>query len=152
MTKKLKVGRPTKSTPEITELICDWIAGGNSLRSFCREHSGNEFPSMSTITRWITGDDEFRVQYARAREAAGFAHADRIVDIANECSDMSVPMDPSRARAAIDGLKWSAERMAPKSHLVRTEMDLISSDGSMSPKPTEIVLRGVKAEHDDSDD
>jgi hypothetical protein len=152
LTKKLKVGRPTKSTPEITEAICDWIAEGKSLRSFCAKHKGDEYPALSTITRWIVGDDEFRAQYACAREAAGFAHADHIVDIVNDCSDMSVPLDAARARVALDGLKWSAERMAPKSHLVRTEMDLISSDGSMSPKPTEIVLRGVKAEHDDGDD
>lgn len=151
MTKKLKVGRPTKLTPEITEAICEWLACGNSLREFCREYSGNEYPSLSAIMRWIVSNEEFRQQYARAREAAGFAHADHMVDLAH---DVLKPdgTAPEKVRTAVDILKWSAERMAPKSHLVRTEMDLISSDGSMSPKPTEIVLRGVKAEHDDSDD
>lgn len=101
--------------------------------------------------RWIVSNEEFRQQYARAREAAGFAHADHMVDLAH---DVLKPdgTAPEKVRTAVDILKWSAERMAPKSHLVRTEMDLISSDGSMSPKPTEIVLRGVKAEHDDGDD
>lgn len=149
---KAKVGRPTKATPEMIELLCDWIAGGNSLRSFCREYSGEEYPTISTITRWIVSDDEFRAQYACAREAAGFAHADSIADLAAKSGNMEEPVDPQRIRVAMDGYKWAAERMAPKSHVVRAEMDLISSDGSMSAKPIEILLKGVKAQYDNSAD
>jgi hypothetical protein len=151
MTKKAKddkkpVGRPSKCTPEVTEEICAWLAGGQSLREFCETHTGEKYPDMSTITRWIVRDDEFRKQYAHAREAGGFAAADAILTLSNRASDGLV--DANQARIAMDGYKWSAERMAPKSHLVRTEMDLISSDGSMSA-PTEIVLRGVAAVKDD---
>ena len=153
MTKKAKsnaeaekqpVGRPTKCTPEIVQDICEWLASGQSLRSYCRQ---DKVPSLATVTRWIVQTDEFRVQYAHAREAGGFAAADAILDLSNRANEGEV--DAMQARVAMDGYKWSAERMAPKSHLVRTEMDLISSDGSMSAAPTEIVLRGIAAAKDD---
>ena len=100
--------------------------------------------------RWIVSDQEFREHYAQAREAAGFAHSDKMIEIAQDVLSKE-GVDPNRARVAMDILKWNAERMAPKSHVVRAEMDLLSSDGSMRPAPTEIVLRGVKATIDDAD-
>ena len=57
----------------------------------------------------------------RAREAAGFAHADRVADIAINASDEGI--DPQAARAAMDGLKWAAERMAPKHHSQRQNLE-----------------------------
>lgn len=141
---KQPVGRPSSYSQEVADEICEWLASGQSLRAYCRNEKK---PALSTVTRWIVQNDEFRVQYARAREAGGFAAADAILDLSNRANDGEV--DANTARIAMDGYKWSAERMAPKSHLVRTEMDLISSDGSMSAAPTEIVLRGVAAVKDD---
>ena len=141
----MPAGRPTKRTPAMTEKICTWLASGKSLRSFCRDNE--DAPELSNICKWIVVDDEFRQHYARAREAAGFSHADNMISIIEQLMTGD-QIDPQRARVAMDGLKWAAERMAPKSHAVRQEIDHLSSDGSMKPV-TEITLRGVKATEPD---
>lgn len=109
----MKLGRPTKCTPELTEELCHWLAAGKSLRGFCRETGAVD---VATVCRWIVSDDTFRKQYAQAREAAGFAHADGIIEVVEMLRDNE--LDAMRGRAMMDGLKWAAERMAPKSHNV----------------------------------
>lgn len=104
-------GRPTKYTQKLADEICEWVSEGRSLRSYCRNHKQ---PTMSTICRWIVSNAEFWEQYAQAREAAGYAHADSIIEISELLRDGD--MDHQTAKAIMDGLKWAAERMAPKSH------------------------------------
>lgn len=108
---KRKVGRPTKYTQKLADDICEWIASGKSLRAYCRH---NTKIHISTITKWIVGKPEFFAQYAQAREAAGYAHGDAVIEIAELLRDGD--MDHQTAKAIMDGLKWAAERMAPKSH------------------------------------
>lgn len=117
MNERRPVGRPTDYSQEISARICEWIAGGQSLRAFCRQ---KDTPDLSTVCRWIVAHDEFRKQYVQAREAAGFAHADGIVEVTELLRDGTV--DPQTGKAIMDGLKWAAERMAPKHHSPRQEV------------------------------
>ena len=111
------------------------LAEGDSLREICRDES---MPSKSTILLWaVTPGHEFSDQYALAREAAGYSHADRQVDLANMCAEEGI--DPQAARVAMQGYQWAAERMAPKKHSPRQELDHSNSDGSFSPTTIEIV-------------
>ena len=135
---KKPVGRPTDYSPEVAESICVWLAGGKSLRSFCRKRNT---PDLSTITRWIIKHDEFRKQYAEAREAAGYAHGDEVKEVVEMLRGGLI--DPTTAKAMMDGLKWSAERMASKAYGPKQDVNHTSSDGSMTP-PKTVVLRGVK--------
>lgn len=107
------MARPSKYTKALASRICARLAGGESLRSICRDA---KMPALSTVLLWVVDGDhaEFSEQYMRAREAAGYAHADRIADIANMAAEEGI--DPQSARAAMDGYKWAAERMAPKTH------------------------------------
>lgn len=114
---KRPVGRPTDYNAEIVEAICEWIAAGKSLRSFTSQPNT---PDLSTITRWIVRHDEFRTHYVQARESAGFAHADGIIEIAELLRSGEV--DPQTGKAIVDALKWAAERMAPKHHSPRQEV------------------------------
>ena len=132
-------GRPTDYNSDIAERICVWLSGGKSLRAFCRQPGT---PDVATVCRWIVKHDEFRKQYAQAREAAGYAHADGIIEIVEDLRDGGI--DHLTAKAMMDGLKWSAERMAPKAHSSRQEVDHTSTDGSMSP-PSRIELVPVSA-------
>jgi len=129
--------RPTKLNPELMEEICAWLASGRSLRAFCREPAA---PHISTVMRWIVVEPEFREQYARARVAAGFAHADSIIDVVELLRDGGI--DPQTAKVMMDGLKWAAERMAPKHHSARQEIDHTASDGRIMP-------RGLPNKYDD---
>ena len=147
MSDKKEVGRPTVMTPEVVEYICTELAEGRSLRSICREEG---MPAVSTVLLAVVQDrDGFSEQYRRAREAAGFAHADNIVELANMV--VASEIGPNEARAAMDGLKWAAERMAPKAHSARQEIDHRSGDGSMTPRDSSAaVLEALRRKHDDA--
>lgn len=128
------MSRPTDYTPELAERICQHIAGGESLRSFCR--SPGE-PHVATVCRWIIKHDEFREQYAHAREAAGYAHGDGVIEVVEAVRNGDV--DAQTARAMMDGLKWAAERMAPKSHSSRQEIDHTTKGNAIQPTRIELV-------------
>lgn len=122
------MGRPTDYTQEIAEQVCSWLAGGKSLRAYCRQENT---PDVTTVCRWIVRHDEFRQQYAQAREAAGYAHGDGVIEIVELLREGG--LEHQTAKAMMDGLKWAAERMAPKAHGAKQEINHISTDGSMSP-------------------
>lgn len=138
----MPAGRPTDYTPEIAEAICSWIAGGKSLRSFCREKKS---PDVTTVCRWIVRHEAFRQQYTQAREAAGYAHGDGVIEVVELLRDGTI--DPQQGRAMMDGLKWAAERMAPKAHSPRQDINHQSVDGSMTP--TTIIIRAADDQGDD---
>jgi len=96
------------------------------------------------VCRWIVQNDVFRDQYLRAREAAGFAHADNIVDMVDMIQ--AKKLEPNAAKVMMDGLKWAAERMAPKHHSPKHNIAHTSPDGSMSP-PTRIVIEAADGAH-----
>lgn len=103
----VKIGRPSKFTQPLADIICTAIADGFSLRSIC----GNEsMPDKATVFRWLAINEPFRDQYARARDQQAASYADDIVDIAD------TEPDPQRARVRIDARKWHASKLAPKKY------------------------------------
>ncbi|NVK02442.1 MAG: hypothetical protein HWE12_12930 [Oceanospirillaceae bacterium] len=118
------MARPSKYTPKLGSIICWRLAGGESLRSICRDPS---MPANSTVLLWIVDGNhsDFSEQYRMAREAAGYAHADRLIEIVErvEVGELS----PASARVMADQLKWSAERMAPKAHSSRQDLNIRST-------------------------
>ena len=130
------MARPTAYTVDIKDEICTRIAGGESLRSICADES---MPAMSTVLLWVVNDREgFSEHYHASREAAGYAHADEALALRFELREGTI--DPQSAKVILDALKWGAERMAPKKHSARQEVNHTSDDGTMTPKPTRIEL------------
>jgi len=124
------MARPTSYTVDIKDEICTRIAGGESLRSICADES---LPAMSTVLLWVVNDREgFSEHYHASREAAGYAHADEALALRFELREGTI--DPQSAKVILDALKWGAERMAPKKHSARQEVNHTSDDRSMSPK------------------
>jgi hypothetical protein len=106
------MARPTVMTPEMMDLICTQIAGGKSLRSICADE---DMPAISTVMLAVVQDrDGFRNIYAHAREAAGYSHGDGVIEVVELLRSGTV--EPQTAKVMMDGLKWAAERMAPKAH------------------------------------
>lgn len=105
------MARPTSFNAALADDICNKIADGQSLRAICKDE---EYPDRSTVFRWLSdpANAEFRDQYARAREASADADADDIGHYAREAAEGKI--EPAAARAAIDGLKWSAGKRKPK--------------------------------------
>lgn len=146
------MARPTICTQDITDEICIRLADGQSLRSICRE---DHLPEKSTILLWVVNariiegtDRTFSDQYRRAREAGGFSHADEALDLRHEVHDGT--LEPNAAKVILDALKWGAERMAPKHHAARQEVDHSSTDGSMKPVDR-VTIEVIGAPEDSSD-
>ena len=108
-------GRPTDYSPELTARICERLAIGESLRSICRD---DEMPSMASIFLWLGKHPEFSEQYTRAREAQAEAHADRIVEIADDDT-----LDPNHKRIMVDARKWVARKLKPKRYGDKAEVE-----------------------------
>ena len=136
------MARPTKCTPEITEELCQRLAAGDSLRDIC---SDDRMPEKSTVLLWVVQgrniegtDRPFSDQYHAGREAAGYSHADEAMALRNELR--SGTLDPQTAKVILDALKWGAERMAPKRHSQRQEIDHTTAGEAM--QPNQIILTG----------
>lgn len=100
-----KGGRPSSFTETMAEAICARLANGESLRSICLSP---DTPSIETVRRWLIANEQFRAQYARAREEQADYYADEIVEIADH------DPDSQRARVRIDARKWVACKLKPK--------------------------------------
>lgn len=125
---KRKLGRPTDYTKDMADKICEKIANGRSLRSICAEDG---VPPMKTIYRWLEANEEFRHQYARAREKQADYFAEEIIEIADSAEAESAAV--SKAKLQIDARKWAVSKIAPKKYGDKSELDVKSSDGSMTP-------------------
>lgn len=135
-------GRPSKYDPALADEIASRLAAGASLRSICQDE---HIPHIATVLRWVvTQDHPFREHYTWAREAQGYAHADRSVDVVDKV--LSGELDDKAARVALTGLHWAAERMAPKKHSPRQE--LTGPEGrAMEVNRIEIVPGAPDASH-----
>lgn len=113
MSKGVEFENPT----EIAERVCVHIAEGKSLLSLVK--SDPTLPSYPTLMLWLVkgeaGDaryETFAKMYMTAREAAGHAHADKMIDLIEETHKGTI--HPNAGRVAMEGTKWVAERMAAR--------------------------------------
>ena len=138
-------GKPSDYLPEVAADICAKLADGESLRKVC-ERPG--MPSKTSVFRWLAENVEFRDQYAKATDSRADAIFEEMFEIADDAPEESAAV--AKARLRIDTRKWALARMNPKKYgdKVTQDIDIKSSDGSMSPKPTMIRLVGVEPTHD----
>lgn len=123
-------GRKSEYTPALGDEICTWIADGGSLLAWCRKSGA----SYGTIMRYLSSNDEFRDNYARAREDQAHKLAEEIIEIADDGSgDTYVDENGvtrtnqevvARSRLRVDARKWYAGKVAPKKYgdFQRTEI------------------------------
>jgi hypothetical protein len=125
--------KPTKYSNEEAERICDWIASGKSLRSYCKLPGT---PTKSTVLHWRSTDKAFADQYARAREEQADTHAEEILEIAD-----NQELDPNARRVMIDARKWIASKLKPKVY-----GDKLQADVSGTVTLEQLVLGSYKTE------
>lgn len=125
---KRKIGRPTDYTKDMADKICEKISGGLSLRAICAEPG---MPARGTVYRWLIENADFQDQYTRAREKQADYFAEEIIEIADSAEAESAAV--SKAKLQIDARKWAASKIAPKKYGDKQEIDVKSSDGSMTP-------------------
>lgn len=115
-------------TEEMANIICERIANGESLKAMCEEDG---MPDKSTVFRWLTANESFRDNYARAREAQADALFDDILSIAddgrNDWMERKDAEDENmgwrengealrRSQLRIDARKWMAGKLRPKKY------------------------------------
>jgi hypothetical protein len=103
----MPAGRPTKYTAELGQSLCEWIAGGQSLRSWCKAEEYR--PDAVTVLRWLREHEELRIQYTQAREDQADGLSDEVMDLARQEKE-----DPRAAKARADILLAVQARLAPK--------------------------------------
>lgn len=118
---KPTIGRPSSFTQEKADEICDLLSDGKSLRSVCAMEG---MPPKITVLRWLRTNEDFRVQYARAKDESADSHADDITDISDDKSE-----DPQSRRVRIDARKWVASKLTPKKYGDKLEAKVEHSGG-----------------------
>lgn len=134
-------GRPSSYTDELADTICEGLINGRSLRSICAD---DDMPGTSTVMRWLASNEQFRDQYARARELQADAIADEILDIADDGSNDWMERHNSdgenigwqfngeaarRSQIRIDARKWMAGKMRPKKYGDKAQLEHSGPDG-----------------------
>jgi hypothetical protein len=125
-----KLGRPSSFTQEVADLICDGLAEGYSLRKICREES---MPNISTVCRWLATNEDFRKQYAHAREVQADTLFDETLDIADDGrNDTYLDEDGNprtnhdviaRSKLRVETRKWMAGKLKPKVYGDKIDVD-----------------------------
>ncbi len=134
------IGRPSDFTPEIANEICERLAKGESLRKITGPERDDFMPAETTVRRWLAGtedwNDEFRRQYARARED----QADFKFEEAWEIASKATAADVAVARLQVDVVKWQAGKLAPKKYGDRT---VLTGDADGDPIKTALTVSFV---------
>lgn len=135
---------PVKFSQDLADHICRRLVLGESLKAICDEQG---MPAAATVQYWRHTNPDFAAQYDDARESQAESIFEEILDIADDGSNdwmekelqsgriIEVPNHEhiTRSRLRIDA-RWKVlARMNPKRYSERSELDLKSSDGSMSP-------------------
>lgn len=121
-------GRPSDYNSEIAQVVCMRIAEGESLRMVCRDEA---MPDKSTVLRWLGRHEEFRAQYAQAKELGIEAIAEELFEIADDGTNDWMELTDSegnaygykangehiqRSKLRIDTRKWYLSKIVPKKY------------------------------------
>ena len=92
-------------TKEQMVIICDRIAGGESLTSIC--DTSETLPSWRTILRYVQEDEDAYTQYRNARSLQCEVMRDQILDLV----EAELPTDPKLAMAEVQRRRLQADHM-----------------------------------------
>ena len=119
----------------IAAVLCARIAGGDSLRSICREPG---MPSFQTVLRWAHENREgFRERYVLATDFRAQALAEELLEIADAARNVATGAPGTGEATArvqaeklrVDARKWILARMAPKRYGDRVALEHTGADG-----------------------
>jgi len=123
--------RPNPAKAGILEAICDRLVCGESINSICADPA---MPSKTDFYIYMTKNEEFRTNIARAKEAQQDAIVDEIVEMA----DGATPVDFNVVKLRIWARQWVASKLKPKKYGDRVAIDA-------DVRVTEIDLRKLNA-------
>lgn len=132
----MPAGRPSDYSIDVATFICGQLADGQSLRAICR---ADDMPDKATVFRWLFENTDFRDQYARAKEDSADAHADDVIDIADDGTNDWMERHNSegecigwqlngehvqRSKLRVDARKWIASKLKAKKYGDKTDLNI----------------------------
>lgn len=127
--------RPSIYTEQVAETICSRIAGGEPLTRICKSA---DMPGYTTVMRWLSSNEAFRVMYTRAKEDQADTLADEIIDIADGVTKARSAEQVAAARLRVDARKWTAAKLKPRKYGERTVSEIVGDGGG--PVKTEAIV------------
>jgi hypothetical protein len=144
----MPAGRPNKYTKLMAEAICEQIAIGRSIIQITNDP---DFPSETTVYRWLRENEQFQQEYAHARELQAEHYAAEIVALADtpvEARKVTIKADGSeeitigdavdRSRLQIDSRKWIAMKLLPKKY-----GDKLAHTGADGEGPVSFLVKSI---------
>lgn len=105
---KRRVGRPSKYGPELAERIVTLIAEGGTITGTCAEVG----ITKRTLYTWLDlYPQDFGEAFHKARQMGAHSFVDQIAEVVADIRSGAIT--PSAGQAALSGLKWLAEKLAP---------------------------------------
>jgi hypothetical protein len=135
-------GRPSKYSKKVAESICLLLSEGESLRRICEMES---MPGRATVFRWLAEHEEFRDQYAQAKEQGALVWAEEILDIADDGqNDWMEQLDKDgnvqgyrlngeavqRSKLRVDSRKWLLSKLLPKKYGDKVQQEVSGPNGA----------------------
>jgi transposase-like protein len=121
-------GRGSTYRPELGEMICERLAGGESLTSIARDEG---LPTYATIMRWVNRHPDFQEMYVQAREIQAHYYFDEARDVARAATAGSVWV----SRLQFDIIRWQTARLAPHKYCERVLVEAAISSRRMEEDP-----------------
>lgn len=123
--RETRLGRPTTYNEATAVLICERLAGGETLTAICKTPG---MPKRQTVHRWRRKYPDFDDQYARARVDQMESWSDDIIEIADDDTHDTVTVinqkgdeyeqansaNVQRARLQVDTRKFLMSKIAPR--------------------------------------
>ena len=138
---RVKMGRPTLYSKELTSKICKELTLGKSLRTVCK---GEDMPDISTIFLWFDKYPEFIEQYEKAKAESADLMAEDMLDIADENTNDWIEVERRngdtfnivdkeavlRSKLRVDTRKWIVSKLKPKKY--GDKLDLTSNNEKLT--------------------
>ena len=100
--------------------ILEWIAGGNTLREFCRQ---DRKPSFREVYNWLEEDKDFAARFTRARVCGADVMAEECIEIADDGSNDFIKR---KDRAGNDITVLSVEHIQRSKLRIETRLKLLA--------------------------
>ena len=126
MTTKKPTRRPRHAySPELTDLICERLLDGTSLRQICQD---KKMPARSAIFVWLAKHKEFARKYMIAKQIQIDWLLGEKLDIADDCSKDWIEREGPdgkkfrvfdhenfrRSKRQMGALQWRISKLTPK--------------------------------------
>ena len=104
-------------TKEKADRICDLVIDNFTMRQI---GEFEDLPSTKVIFEWLNKYEEFREQYARAREIQAELNFDELHTLANSTDRENF----QARRLQVDTMKWRISKTLPKKYGEKMQVDM----------------------------